>query len=75
MDKQMELLAALQRDIEERLKPVRGGMSDKAFDELVRDIAAVKLKYGIDAEQAAALLQRMKDHQQGEEGKARANST
>jgi len=55
MTNQMELLAALQRDISERLRPVCDGMSEESFQELVRDIALVKLKYGLDGDQSASL--------------------
>ena len=55
MKNQMELLAALQRDISERLRPVCEGMSEASFQELVRDIALVKLKYGMDGDQSASL--------------------
>lgn len=46
MTEELTLLAALQRDIEERLRPVCGGMTEDVFAELVRDIAAMKIKYG-----------------------------
>jgi len=59
MDNQLELLAALQADIAARLRPVCEGMPAEKFDELVRDIAAVKLKYGLDAETEASLRERL----------------
>jgi hypothetical protein len=55
MTNQSELLAALQRDISERLRPVCDGMSEASFQELVRDIALVKLKYGLDGDQSPSL--------------------
>lgn len=55
MDDQSALLAALQRDISDRLKPVCSGLSEESFDQLVRDIALVKLKYGIEGELSASL--------------------
>ena len=55
MKSQVELLAALQRDISARLRPVCDGMSEESFQELVRDIAMVKLKYGMDGDQSASL--------------------
>lgn len=50
MTKGQEQLAALQRDIGNRLRPVCQGMSESSFEALVRDIAAVKLKYGAESE-------------------------
>lgn len=55
MDDKMALLAALQRDISDRLRPVCTGMSEEAFQQLVREIAAVKLKYGAEGELSASL--------------------
>ena len=55
MDDQSALLAALQRDISDRLKPVCSGLSEESFEQLVRDIALVKLKYGIEGELSASL--------------------
>lgn len=55
MKDRMALLAALQRDITDRLRPVCSGLSDENFDQLVRDIAAVKLKYGVESELSASL--------------------
>ncbi|MEP6906334.1 MAG: hypothetical protein ABI875_09615 [Gemmatimonadales bacterium] len=39
----------LERDIAARLKPVCAEMSDEEFAALVRDIARVKLKYGLES--------------------------
>jgi hypothetical protein len=55
MNDELALLAALQRDIAARLKPVCNGLSEASFDQLVRDIAAVKLKYGVESELSASL--------------------
>lgn len=55
MDNHVELLAALKADIAVRLRPVCADMSAETFEQLVRDIAAVKLKYGLGAEERAAL--------------------
>ena len=55
MKDQMALLAALQRDISDRLRPVCAGLSEESFQELVRDIALVKLKYGMDGDLSASL--------------------
>ena len=46
-------LASLQNDIATRLRPVCPLMSDASFGELVRDIAAVELKYSGDSEASA----------------------
>lgn len=59
MSDEMELLAVLQHDIAERLRPVCGSMPEKDFQQLVRDIAAVKLKYGVEAELSAAFRERL----------------
>lgn len=68
----MDLLAVLQHDIAARLRPVCGNMPDHEFDQLVCDIAAVKLKYGVEAELSAAFRQRLSAavdrRQHGEEG-------
>lgn len=42
-----QALELLERDIAERLRPVCGHMSPESFQELVRDIARVKMKYGL----------------------------
>jgi hypothetical protein len=55
----MDLLAVLQRDIAARLRPVCGNMPEHEFDKLVCDIAAVKLKYGVEAELSAAFRERL----------------
>jgi hypothetical protein len=55
MAAELELLATLQRDIAKRLRPVCAQMSEDAFDELVRDIAAMKLKYGADSDLSGSL--------------------
>lgn len=55
MKNQSALLAALQRDISDRLRPVCSGLSEEGFEQLVRDIALVKLKYGADGEPSASL--------------------
>ena len=41
MKHELALLAALQRDISERLRPVCLDMSEETFQEIVRDIVAV----------------------------------
>jgi hypothetical protein len=56
---EMDLLAVLQHDIAERLRPVCGSMPEIDFQQLVRDIAAVKLKYGVEAELSAAFRERL----------------
>ncbi len=55
----MDLLAVLQRDIAVRLRPVCGNMPEPDFERLVCDIAAVKLKYGVQAELSAAFRVRL----------------
>lgn len=55
----MELLAVLQHDIAARLISVCGAMSQADFDKLVCEIAAVKLKYSIEAEVSASFRQRL----------------
>ncbi len=45
-----ERLARLQQDIANRLRPVCPDVSESSFEELVREIAAVKLKYGEESE-------------------------
>lgn len=55
MNDQMTLLAALQRDISDRLRPLCGDLSDESFERLVRDIAAVKIKYSVEYELSASL--------------------
>lgn len=48
MENPTDLLRALQRDIAERLRPVCLNLSEESFEQLVRDVAAVKLKYGLE---------------------------
>ena len=55
MAAELELLASLQHDIATRLRRVCAGMSEEIFDELVRDIAAMKLKYGSDSDLTGSL--------------------
>jgi len=55
----MDLLAVLQHDIAARLRPVCKAMPQADFDSLVRDIAAVKLKYGVEAQLSAAFRERL----------------
>ena len=55
MKHELALLAALQRDISERLRPVCRDMPEETFQEIVRDIVAVKLKYGVESELSASL--------------------
>ena len=55
MKYELALLAALQRDISDRLRPVCTGMPEEMFEEIVRDIVAVKLKYGVESELSASL--------------------
>ncbi len=59
MKDQSALLAALQREISDRLKPICGDLSEESFAELVRDIALVKLKYGAEPEVSASLKLRL----------------
>lgn len=40
-----QALELLERDIAARLRPVCGHMSPESFQEIVRDIARVKMKY------------------------------
>jgi len=51
----LALLAALQDDIANRLRPVCAWMTADDFDHLVREIAAVKIKYGVESESFASL--------------------
>ena len=76
MDDQSALLAALQRDISDRLRAVCSGLPDEDFEQLVRDIALVKLKYGIEGEASASLRLQL-DQLLGEspEGKAQGGQT
>jgi hypothetical protein len=51
----LALLAALQDDIANRLRPVCAWMTADDFDRLVREIAAVKIKYGVESQGSASL--------------------
>ena len=55
MAAELELLASLQHDIAARLRRVCAGMSEEVFEQLVRDIAAMKLKYGSDSNLTGSL--------------------
>lgn len=55
MNEEMALMAALQRDIADRLRPVCAMMSEESFEQLVREIAAVKLKYDGQTESSTSL--------------------
>jgi hypothetical protein len=59
LSQEMDLLAVLQHDIAARLRAVCGHMPEHEFDELVCDIAAVKLKYGVESELSAAFRERL----------------
>ena len=59
MTDQLALLAALQRDISDRIRPICSGMSEESFQALVRDIALVKLKYGTEGELSPALRRQL----------------
>ena len=61
MNDQSALLAALQRDISDRLRPVCSGLSEASFQELVREIAMVKLKYGMDGELSPAVKRQLEE--------------
>lgn len=54
-----ERLARLQQDIANRLRPVCQDISDSSFEELVREIAAVKLKYGEESEASESVRARV----------------
>ena len=60
MSDELTLLAALQQDIADRLRSVCSGMSESAFEELVRDIAAMKIKYGPEADASGSLRTELK---------------
>jgi len=53
-----ELLAALERDIAERLRPICREMPEQEFEQLVREIAEVKLKYAKESELSPEALER-----------------
>jgi hypothetical protein len=59
LSQEMDLLAVLQHDIAVRLRAVCGNLPQQEFDKLVCDIAAVKLKYGVEAELSAAFRERL----------------
>jgi hypothetical protein len=59
LSEELDLLAVLQQDIAARLRGVCGSMPEMEFERLVRDIAAVKLKYGVEAELSAAFRERL----------------
>jgi len=50
-----ERLVRLQQDIANRLRPVCQDISESSFEELVREIAAVKLKYGEESEASESI--------------------
>lgn len=52
MNEELALLAELQRDITARLRTVCGDMSEDDFEKLVREIAAVKIKYGYESDRS-----------------------
>ena len=54
-----ERLASLQQDIANRLRPVCQDISEASFEELVREIAAVKLKYGEESEASESIRVRV----------------
>lgn len=54
-----EVLARLQEDIANRLRPLCPDISESSFDELVREIAAVKLKYGEESEASESVRVRV----------------
>ncbi len=54
-----ERLARLQQDIANRLRPVCQDVSEASFEELVREIAAVKLKYGEESEASESIRVRV----------------
>lgn len=53
MTDETEKLAVLKADIAARLRPVCSDLSEESFQQLVREIAAVKLKYDIESDAAA----------------------
>lgn len=68
MNVEKELIAALRRDISERLRQVCEGMSEESFQQLVSDITAVNLKYGVESKVSAALRLRLDKLESGSEG-------
>ncbi len=59
LDNPTDLLRALQRDIAERLRPVCSNLSEESFEQLVRDVAAVKLKYGLESDSSGSLSEEL----------------
>jgi hypothetical protein len=55
MSEELQLLAALQRDIAARLRSVCSSMDETEFESLVREIAAMKIKYGPESEVSGSL--------------------
>ncbi len=53
MTDETERLAVLQADIAARLRGVCSHLSEESFQELVRDVAVVRLKYDIESEASA----------------------
>lgn len=58
MTDETERLAVLQADIAARLRGVCSHLSEESFQELVRDVAVVRLKYDRETEAAALPLRR-----------------
>lgn len=59
MTDEPEMIALLESDIAERLRPVCSTMPDAEFAKLVHDIAAVKMKYGADTDLSRSLRSRL----------------
>ena len=59
LDNTTDLLGALQLDIAERLRPVCSNLSEETFQQLVRDVAAVKLKYGPETDSSGSLSEEL----------------
>ena len=75
MNDEKALIAALRRDISERLRPVCEGMSEESFQQLVSDISAVNLKYGVESKVSAAVQRRLDKLEPGSEGDDGGKST
>lgn len=75
MNDEKALIAALHREISERLRPVCEGMSEESFQQLVSDIAAVNLKYGVESKVSAAVQRRLDKLEPGSEGGDGGEST
>lgn len=75
MNDEKALIAALHRDISERLRPACEGMSEENFQQLVSDIAAVNLKYGVESKISAAVRVQLDKLKPGSEGDAGGEST